>query len=200
MRGPNVGLDAACPEPARQPETIPAGLEGDCNAFDLVSCLLRFLSPSMQNFQQCVLVDSELVQRLALDASTMPAISQLDWPISITAISVLFRSQTDRDRLRSFGLRMGCSIGSHQRRWMQSPRRPPHSVFFGALDALAIDDAGGGNWLLGPPSRGIRLRARDECDPACHRSATRRSSCGPCCGVENLSEGSATGSRCSGYT
>ena len=36
-------------------------------------------------------------------------------------------------------------------------------------------------WLLVPPSRGIRRRVRDECDPACHRSATRRSSCGPCC-------------------
>jgi hypothetical protein len=30
----NVGLDAACPQPARQPETIPAGLEGNCNAFE----------------------------------------------------------------------------------------------------------------------------------------------------------------------
>ncbi len=42
----NVGLDAACPEPARQPETIPAGLEGNCNAFDLASCFLRFLTPA----------------------------------------------------------------------------------------------------------------------------------------------------------
>src|ERR1700739_1687416 len=44
----DMGLDAARPEPARQPETISAGLEGNCDAFDLASCFLRFLSPSMQ--------------------------------------------------------------------------------------------------------------------------------------------------------
>jgi hypothetical protein len=30
----NVGLDAACSKPARQPETVPAGFKGDGNAFD----------------------------------------------------------------------------------------------------------------------------------------------------------------------
>src|SRR4029077_4095988 len=64
----NVGLDAACPQPARQPETIPAGLEGNCNAFDLASCFLRFLTPAIEKLQQCALVDRELLQRLALDA------------------------------------------------------------------------------------------------------------------------------------
>jgi hypothetical protein len=42
----NVGLDAACPEPTRQPETTPAGLEGNCNAFNLASCFFRFLTPA----------------------------------------------------------------------------------------------------------------------------------------------------------
>jgi hypothetical protein len=31
-------------------------------------CLRRFFSPSMQQLQQCALVDRELLQRLALDA------------------------------------------------------------------------------------------------------------------------------------
>src|SRR6516162_1159583 len=44
----NVGLNAARPQPTRQPETIPASLEGNCNAFDLASCFLGFLAPSMQ--------------------------------------------------------------------------------------------------------------------------------------------------------
>src|SRR5260370_30441744 len=44
----NAGLNAACPQPTRQPETIPASLEGDCSAFDLASCFLGFLAPSMQ--------------------------------------------------------------------------------------------------------------------------------------------------------
>src|SRR5271154_3410029 len=51
----DVGLDAA-----RQPEAVTASLEGDCNALDPASCLLRFLLPSMQQLQQCALVDREL--------------------------------------------------------------------------------------------------------------------------------------------
>src|SRR5205807_4039386 len=70
---------------------------------------------------------------------TMPAMSQLDWLISITAISVLSPFRTVRDRLRSFNFCMGHSIGSHshQRRWMQSPRRRPHSIFPGGFRTTA---------------------------------------------------------------
>ena len=64
----DVGLDVACHEPARQPEAVPAGLEGDSDACDPVSCLLGFIAPSMQQLQQGVLVDGELLQRLTLDA------------------------------------------------------------------------------------------------------------------------------------
>jgi hypothetical protein len=68
-RGVNdVGLDAARLEPACQPEAVTAGLEGDYNALDPASCFLRFLPPSMQQLQQCALVDRELLQRLALNA------------------------------------------------------------------------------------------------------------------------------------
>src|SRR5271170_775067 len=56
---------------------------------------------------------------------TMPATSQLDRLISITAISVPSGSRAMRDRLKSFNFCMGCSIGSYQQRWMQYPRRRP---------------------------------------------------------------------------
>src|SRR3974377_97458 len=56
---------------------------------------------------------------------TMPATSQLDKLISITAISVPSGSRAMRDRLKSFNFCMECSIGLHQRRWMQYPRRRP---------------------------------------------------------------------------
>src|SRR5450756_2229641 len=56
---------------------------------------------------------------------TMPATSQLDRLISMTAISVPSGSRAVRDRLRSFNFCMGRSIGLHQRRWMQYPRRRP---------------------------------------------------------------------------
>src|SRR5208283_2894177 len=64
----DVGLNAARAQPARQPEAVTASLEGDYNAFDTAPCFLRFLPPSMQQLQQCALVDRELLQRLALDA------------------------------------------------------------------------------------------------------------------------------------
>src|SRR4029077_18137222 len=63
----DMDLDVASHEPAREPEAVTAGLEGDGDPFDHVSSLLGFLSPSMQQLQQCPLVDRDLLQRLALD-------------------------------------------------------------------------------------------------------------------------------------
>src|SRR5438552_2690617 len=73
---------------------------------------------------------------------TIPATSQFDWPISITAISVASCSRTTRDLLKSFSCGMGRSVDSLERRWCHCPRRSPHSIFFGAFHALAIDDGG----------------------------------------------------------
>ena len=64
----DVGLDATRLEPARQPEAVTAGLEGDYNAFNSATSFLRFLPPPMQQLQQCALVYRKLLQRLALDA------------------------------------------------------------------------------------------------------------------------------------
>jgi hypothetical protein len=44
----DVGLDTARSEPARKPEAVPAGLERDGNAVNLVPYLLRFRSPSLE--------------------------------------------------------------------------------------------------------------------------------------------------------
>src|SRR5260370_5364914 len=70
---------------------------------------------------------------------TIPATSQLERLISITAISVRSGLRGVRDRLRSFNFCMGLlSIGSHQRRRMQYPRRrPPHSIFIGGFRTTA---------------------------------------------------------------
>src|SRR5712664_3560431 len=68
----DVGLDVARPEPTRQPEAVTAGLEGDRDAFESLSCLLRLFSPAIEQLQQGVLVDIELLQRLALDARHNP--------------------------------------------------------------------------------------------------------------------------------
>src|SRR5262249_37413202 len=48
-RGMNdMGLDAARPQPAGEPKAVPTGLEGDGNAGDLVTCLLRLCSPPLE--------------------------------------------------------------------------------------------------------------------------------------------------------
>src|SRR5262249_7655452 len=44
----NVGLNAVCPQPTRQPETIPASLGSRCHTFDFVVCLLSFRRASVQ--------------------------------------------------------------------------------------------------------------------------------------------------------
>src|SRR5258707_13227149 len=57
----------------------------------------------------------------------MPATSQLDWLISMTAMIVLFWSRATRDLLRSFGWGIAALHRYMQRRSCH-PRRPPHSV------------------------------------------------------------------------
>jgi len=56
----DMRLDAARSEPPRQPEAVPAGLEGNSDTFDLVPGLLRLVSPSVEQFQQSDLARLEL--------------------------------------------------------------------------------------------------------------------------------------------
>jgi hypothetical protein len=44
----DVRLDAPRSQPAGQPEAVPAGLEGNGDAGDLVPCLLRFRTPALE--------------------------------------------------------------------------------------------------------------------------------------------------------
>jgi hypothetical protein len=57
----DIRFDAARPQPARQPESIPASLEGNGDAFDLVPRLDRFIAPAQQQFQKGVFVGFELL-------------------------------------------------------------------------------------------------------------------------------------------
>jgi hypothetical protein len=63
-----MGLDTAGPEPTSQPEAVPAGLEGDGNAFDLVTRLLGLRAPAIEQRQQFARFGLKLLQRLALNA------------------------------------------------------------------------------------------------------------------------------------
>src|SRR5262245_24200589 len=107
-RGVNdVGLNAARLEPACQPEPVTAGLEGNDNAFDPASCFLRFLPPSMQQPRNALSSTASFFNGWRSMPGTIPATSQLDRLISMTAINVLAGSRAMRDRLKLFNVCMG---------------------------------------------------------------------------------------------
>src|SRR2546423_3355373 len=58
----------------------------------------------------------------------MPATSQLDWLISMTAMIVLFWSRATRDLLKSFGWGIAALHRLRAARKLPSPRRPPHRI------------------------------------------------------------------------
>src|SRR5207245_3231938 len=59
---------------------------------------------------------------------SMPATSQLDWLISMTAMIVLFWSRATRDLLKSFGWGIGALHRLDAATKLPFPRRPPHSI------------------------------------------------------------------------
>jgi hypothetical protein len=63
----DMGLDALCSEPARQPKAVVSGLERHGDARDPVPFLFGLRTPAAQQLEQCALVDREFLQRLALD-------------------------------------------------------------------------------------------------------------------------------------
>jgi hypothetical protein len=64
----DMGLDALRSEPARQPEAVVSSLERNGDAGDPVPLLFGLPTPATQQLEQCLLVDREFLQRLALDA------------------------------------------------------------------------------------------------------------------------------------
>src|SRR5271166_4310264 len=61
------GCDSGRHGRERRAQAVLSGLERDGDACDLVTFLLGFLPPAAQQLQQCVLIDRDLLQRLALN-------------------------------------------------------------------------------------------------------------------------------------
>src|SRR5438309_12012371 len=59
----------------------------------------------------------------------MPATSQLDWLISMTAMIVLFWSRATRDLLKSFGWGIAGTPSITYSDEVAISRRPPHSIY-----------------------------------------------------------------------
>ena len=68
----HVSLDVVCPEPAREPKAITAGLKGDRNAGDRAPCRDRLVAPALEQSQQGVLVGAKLLQGMAIKSRHNP--------------------------------------------------------------------------------------------------------------------------------
>ena len=67
-----IGLDAARPQPARQPETVAGRLIGDGDPFDRMPGPAGFVAPALQKLQQQLRVGIDLLERLTLEARDQP--------------------------------------------------------------------------------------------------------------------------------
>src|SRR5438105_11076104 len=71
---------------------------------------------------------------------SMPATSQPDWLISMTAMIVLFWSRATRDLLKSFGWGIAALHRLHAATKFPFPRRPPHSVSWSLRRRTSVVD------------------------------------------------------------
>src|SRR6476659_10195009 len=118
-------------------------------------CLRRFLSPSMQQLQQCALVDRELLQRLALDARHDAG----DEPAR--------QAQFDYGRARGSAQIVQLLHGVLHRFTsatmdaISSP--PPHSISLGGLRTPAPRVRG--TTVMGPASENLHMKRHPRCKP-----------------------------------
>src|SRR5215203_2335631 len=68
----DMRFNAVRSKPARQPEAVAAGLEGDGDACDLSAGLTRLCAPAVEELEKSVLVRSELFERLTRDPRNPP--------------------------------------------------------------------------------------------------------------------------------
>src|SRR3712207_6064318 len=68
-----VSFSTLCPQPARQPEAVAAGLEGDTDARDHAASPGRLVPPTPEQPEQRDLVGLDLLHGLALDPRYDPS-------------------------------------------------------------------------------------------------------------------------------
>src|ERR1700674_2275724 len=115
-------------EPARQPEAVAAGFEGQCNPRDLFTGPDRLIAPAMQQGKQPFWARLQLLARLALNAGkhtgNQPArLAHLD-DGNDGAILV----QGDEGPARVVWMRHRGTPSGHSATMVPSPRRLPHSI------------------------------------------------------------------------
>ena len=124
----DVGLDAARPQPAGQPEAVPAGFKGDREAGDGAPSPGRLVPPLPEQGEQRLLARVELLQRVAPD----PGDDAGDEPARPAYLddsderAVLLEG--DEGPAQVVGLRHGALHRLFSAPMVDHPRRPPHSV------------------------------------------------------------------------
>jgi hypothetical protein len=69
----DIRFNATCPQPARQPEPVAAGLESDADAHDPTASPGRLVPPTLKQPKQSDLVGLDLLHGLALDGRYDPS-------------------------------------------------------------------------------------------------------------------------------
>lgn len=64
----HMSLDSSLLRPTRQPEAVASGLVGNRDPIDQLSRQLGFVTPAMQQLQQCLRISVEFLERPALKA------------------------------------------------------------------------------------------------------------------------------------
>ena len=124
----HVRLHLARLKPARQPEAVATGFEGQCNPRDLAAGLDRLIAPAMQQGKQPFWARLQLLARLTLKAGkhagNQPArLAHLDHG-NDRAILV----GATRDLLKSFGWGIRALHQLATATMVPSPRRLPHTI------------------------------------------------------------------------
>ena len=124
----HVRLNATRRKPARQPEAVATGFEGQRNPRDRAASPDRLIPPAMQQAKQSFWARLQLFARLTPNAGNHPGnqparLAQLD-DGNDRAILV----QGDEGLAQSFGWGIAALHRLMQRRSCY-PRRPPHSVY-----------------------------------------------------------------------
>ena len=124
----DVGLGTMRTQPARQPEPIATGLEGNRNARHGAAGRGRLILPSVQQPKQRCFVRLELLQRLSFDSRNDPG----DEPARLTHLddgndsAILL--QGSEASVQVAGMRHGGTPSVVSATIVPCPRRSPHSI------------------------------------------------------------------------
>src|ERR1700680_639615 len=138
----HMRLHPARPKPARQPEAVPTGFEGQCNPRDLAAGLDRLVAPAMQQGKQPFWVRLQLLAWLALNAGNHTG----NQPTRLAHLddgndrAILVQGDEGPAQVVRLG-HQGTPSVTYSDDGAPSPRRLPHSISRSPVRDYAFRDA-----------------------------------------------------------